>query len=41
MEKKGCHIFPSGIVCPKSPENIVGELFCVSDMFWHQKSSGQ
>ena len=24
-------------LCPKSPKNIVGESFCVSEMFWYQK----
>ena len=38
MDKKGdvtffCWVF----FCPKSPKNIVGEPFCVSEMFWYQK----
>ena len=40
MEKKGGHVFLSGIVCPKSAEKIVGETFCVSELFWHQKLFG-
>ena len=30
-------LFPSKFFCPKSPKNIVGEPFFVSEMFWYQK----
>ena len=32
-----CHVFPSNFVCPKSPKNIVGEPFFLSEIFWYQK----
>ena len=32
-----CHFFPSKFFGPKSPKAIVGEPFCVSEMFWYQK----
>ena len=35
-EEGGCDIFPSKFFCPKSPKNIVGEPFCVSEMFWYR-----
>ena len=28
---------PSKFFCPKTPKNIVGGHFCVSEMFWYQK----
>ena len=31
--RRECHVFPSEIVSPKPPENIVGEPFCFSEMF--------
>ena len=37
MDKRGgCHVFPSEIACPKSQKNIVGEPFCVSEIFLYQ-----
>ena len=37
MDKEGGVTFFCWLFCPKSPKNIVGEPFCVSEMFWYQK----
>ena len=38
MDKKGVSRFSVEIFfCPKSPKNIVGEPFCLSENFWYQK----
>ena len=35
--KEGCHAFPLKIFCLRVPKKSVGELFCVSENFWHRK----
>ena len=37
MDKKGVSRLSVEFFCPKSPENNVGEPFCVSEMFWYRK----